>query len=338
MEIMVNIRDILHPKIRKVIKIVYFKLIFFRYILDDYIHLLSFYHDQRENRLLSNITREYHRLEKGLSHKYFRIGFGERALNELVLNLNKYFISGFNKEHSRVKTALSVLNQYILRHKKSTIDLASIKDTLKKYSFYDNSIANDLCELGGVNSYSKKHILKMSNSNFTNLSKSRHSVRFFDSSEVLLEEVLDAISIAQKAPSVCNRQGWFVRVIKSESIINTFRKVHNGFSSESQNLNCLILVSFRKDYFSYPLERNQGYTDSGLFSMSLLFALTSKGLATCPLNANLTRNNEKKIRSVLEINKDEGLVMFIAVGHYEDTFYSPKSHRDDIDDVVKIFH
>lgn len=332
-----TIKSMLPAHFRKWIRKLYFGVSFFRFILDDYLHLFWLYPEKGENTLLARVTQEYHRIEKGLSHKYFRFGFGERAVKELNLNLNKYYNAGYNLENSRVKTALSVLNKYIEKHKDYEIDLEYIKVTLNKYNFYDNNSFKDEYELGGVTTYSKDLTLKMNYGNFANLSKSRHSVRFFNSSDVSSDDVLDAISIAQKTPSVCNRQGWYVRLVKSKSTIELFRKVHNGFSSESQNLNCFLTITFRKDFFSYPLERNQGYTDGGLFSMSLLYALTSKGFATCPLNANLTRRNEKLLRRALKIGKGESLVMFIAVGYYEDTFTSPNSNRDDVKDVVKIF-
>jgi len=318
-------------------RILYFRINFFRYVIDDYKHLFLRYTDKRKNRLLSGITKEYHRIEKGLSHKYFRIGFGQRALSELVRYLSKYNNAGYNKNNTRIKIALSVLDKYIERHKNQKIDFKSIDLIFKKYNYISSKGKTNEPDLGGVSSYSKDEILKMGRESFNTLAKSRHSVRYFKDEEVSVDEVFDAISIAQKAPSVCNRQGWYVRLIKSKSIIELFRSVHNGFSNESQNLNCLLLVTFRKDSFLYPMERNQGYTDAGLFSMSLLYSLTYKGFATCPLNSNLTRKNERHIRKVLKINADEGLVMFIAVGHYEDNFVTPISYRDHVNDVVKVY-
>jgi nitroreductase len=322
-------------RLRSILKKIYLKLIFFRYVVDDYKHLIYPGKNKAEAVLLANITREYHRIEKGLGHKDFRFGFGQRALQELLRYLKKYFEIDLDNNNARIQTALSVLHQYIEKHKECNLDLSNVKEILKRYGFYEKqNISNR--ELGGVTSFSSEEILQMRNGNFLDLSRSRHSVRFFSNLDVSVDVVLDAISIAQNSPSVCNRQGWKVRLIKSNEKLDLFRRVHNGFPNSKQNLNCLLVITFRKDFFSYPVERNQGYTDAGLFSMSLLYSLTHKGLATCALNANLTRGNEKLVRKSFNINQNEGLVMFIAVGHYDTIFTSPKSYKDECKDVVDI--
>ena len=323
-------------RLRSILKKIYLKLIFFRYVVDDYKHLIYPSKNKAEAILLANITREYHRIEKGLGHKDFRFGFGQRALQELLRYLKKYFEIDLDNNNARIQTALSVLHQYIEKHKECNLDLSNVKGILERYGFYEKqNISNR--ELGGVASFSSEEILQMRNGNFLDLSSSRHSVRFFSNLDVSVDVVLDAISIAQNSPSVCNRQGWKVRLIKSNEKLGLFRRVHNGFANSSkQNLNCLLVITFRKDFFSYPVERNQGYTDAGLFSMSLLYSLTHKGLATCALNANLTRGNEKLVRKSFDINRNEGLVMFIAVGHYDTIFTSPKSYKDEFKDVVDI--
>ena len=65
--------------------------------------------------------------------------------------------------------------------------------------------------------------------------------------------------------------------------------------------------------------------------MSLIYSLQYLGLATCALNANLSINKDCLIRDLLHIPESHNLIMFIAVGEYEDDFKVPKSTRDDVE-------
>lgn len=278
--------------------------------------------DSQREKLEGIITKEYHRIEKGLSKTNFRIGFGERALYNLELSLKLYLKSGFSKENIRFRTGVSAIQAYVNKHDKLNYDTQKLKSFLASLGIVEKM------ELSGVNKYNKSDIITYCNSNFEMLSMNRHSVRTFSKEIVNIDKINKSLKIAMKTPSVCNRQGWRARVIRDKEILTEFKSVHNGFSDKDQDLSTLILITSLNNYFSYPLERNQGYIDGGLFSMSLIYALTSQGLATCALNANLTMQNERKLRQLLNVGISENFIMFIAVGNYPDVFISPKSIRD----------
>jgi nitroreductase len=125
-------------------------------------------------------------------------------------------------------------------------------------------------------------------------------------------------------------------LITNPDVISLFKKIHNGFARPDQYLSTLMVICFSKSSFDYPLERNQGYTDGGLFSMSIMYALTHLGLASCPLNANLSKIAEKKLRNAINLSDEFGLVMFIAVGHFQDKTIVPVSQRDPY--IKKLHH
>jgi nitroreductase len=280
-------------------------------------------------KLLANITKLYHRIEKGLSYEDFRFGFGSRTIIELIGNLNQYFKSKFDLENTRVTTALNVLCIYVNKHVESNVDVSYIitklKINLERYRDLD---------FGGTTKYNSSDVLSKTAVNFYDLTQNRHSVRFFNKIPPDKNKIYRAIEMSQKTPSVCNRQGWKIHLVTNPHLIDIFKEVHKGFFLDKQNLTTFILVTFQKDYFSYPSERNQGFIDGGLISMSLLYSLTYEGLATCALNANLSIEGESKIRKSMGITLEEGLIMFIAVGNYPETFISPKSKRDHINDFL----
>lgn len=282
----------------------------------------------RKEILEGIITQEYHRIEKGLSKQSFREGFGQQALYRLMRALREYKERDFDVQHSRYRTGLSAIHAYIDRHENSDVDTSHLKEFLSEFGSLENE------GLSGVVKITKEEIIELRDSNFELLSGSRHSIRYFSNVQVELQEINEAIRIAMRTPSACNRQGWKIRVITDKKCIEQFKRAHNGFANDDQNLSTLLLVTSMNNYFSYPKERHQGYIDAGLFSMSLIYALTYKGLATCVLNANLTTRNQRMIRELMNIDCNESMILFIAVGHYADLMDITKSTRDEINQRV----
>lgn len=62
--------------------------------------------------------------------------------------------------------------------------------------------------------------------------------------------------------------------------------------------------------------------------MSLVYALTYEGLATCVLNAEFDFERERQLRVLLNIEDSEMLIGFITIGTYPEKFKSPVSVRD----------
>ena len=83
-------------------------------------------------------------------------------------------------------------------------------------------------------------------------------------------------------------------------------------------------------------ERNQTFIDGGLFSMSLVYSLTFNNVATCILNTNFSLKQENEIKSILNINEFEDLILFIAIGSFPNITKSPISLRDDIYEFTEI--
>ena len=269
----------------------------------------------------AKVIKYYHRLEKSLSTPNFTKGRGARAAYDLINALSVSHSTHFDLDDIQIKVARNVLNQFI--EKQDDEDVIKLKDLTSKLD-----IEIDFSISGGSLTLENDYFLKHINGNFRDLSSHRHSVRDYEKQEVDISLIYEAINIAQKTPSVCNRQGWHVILITNSDVIKLFREIHNGFARPDQYLSSLIVVCFSKSSFDYPLERNQGYTDGGLFSMSIMYALTHLGLASCPLNANISKDAEKKLRNAINLSNEFGLVMFIAVGHYKDKTIVPVSQRD----------
>lgn len=286
---------------------------------------------QTVDNLRARITLHYHSLEKGMSNSNLRIGFGKSALNDLFCSLEEYINCGFSLEDPRFKSGVSTIHKYIELHKLNNYNVLDIEERLLSLTSVKETNA------GGVYEFKRDELLSFKNSNFHDLSKHRFSVRDFSDEEVDRSIIEDAIKISMKTPSVCNRQPWTVYLIQNPRLINEVLKIQGGLNGNGKKMDTLLLVTSDNSYLAGPEERNQGFVDGGMFSMSLLYALTHVGLATCTLNADFDEKRDTLIRQALEISETENLILFIAVGNYPDKFKVPKSQRDSYKNIVKYF-
>ena len=287
---------------------------FFSYILHDYDHIFKI---KDKSVKISDIIRQYHRVEKSLGKIPYNSSRGYRPVNKLMFLLEKYEFENDIKD-IQFYVGIRVLNQFFSKNKDYKSELYK---RLKKLDKYNKEIKT------GIENTSKSYFINNSSKNFENLAKSRKSIRYFSTEKVDINLIKKALDISKKTPSVCNRQGWYTWVVSNPNLINHFRKIHNGFSNKNQNLKTLLVITFDKNVFDYPLERNQGYTDAGLYAMSVMYSLTSLGIASCPLNSNLLIKPKKEFKKMIGIPNNFTIAMFIAVGNYLDDNISPISYR-----------
>ena len=286
--------------------------------------------DYNRLRLERLITLNYHSIEKGLTNLNFRVGFGNKAISGLLYSLEKWLEMDLEISNIRVQTGLSVLNSYILKHEETNIDLKRIKEILKKFNYTEKKA------IGGVLRFST-NLMNFETMNFTALVENRHSVRDFSNGSFDYLHLKRALEIALKSPSVCNRQGWKILMINNSELISRVLTAQGGFNNFGSNIKSLLVVVSLNDYYMYPSERNQGYIDGGILSMSLLYSLTSSSFASCPLNCSFSIHQDKDIRHMLKMKLNQSFISMIAVGMYEDINIVTKSNRDNFESKIEVF-
>lgn len=280
--------------------------------------------------LLALINIRYHSIEKGLSYKNTRLGFGKDVIRELLEFLDIYCLKGYTINNNIYISAITSLKEYIEIHEKHNYDVSELKNKVYKYSIDEKS------RMGGVYNLTKGKILESSKSDFRTFSQNRYSVRTFSTDEVNVDIIYEAIKIAQKTPSACNRQSSKVYVVKDEESKKILRMNQNGNRGFGDLVDKFLIITSDIRAFRDTRERNQTFVDGGMFSMSLLYALHYYGIATCSLSASLRKKQEYEIRKMANIHDSEDIVLIIALGNYEDEFKVPKSARKEIDEIVKV--
>jgi nitroreductase len=274
-------------------------------------------------KLLARIVFHSHAIEKGLSHRELRFGFGEYAISKLSEALDSYHRQGFAQDDKAYLSALATLRAYRDLH-----ELAGFQQTplQRAPAWLLGALDHSSTDLGGVLELQRPSHRPSDDRTFRDVVEDRHSVRDFSDASVPGEALRQAISMATRSPSVCNRQSIRVRVLDDPALIAKVQLAQGGLLGYPTPPVMLAVTSDVRR-FVHVTERNQPFVDGGLFSMSLLLALESVNLAACALNAMFSASQDRRLRSILRIPAWEIFIMFIAVGEFSEGTKVPTSFR-----------
>jgi hypothetical protein len=96
-----------------------------------------------------------------------------------------------------------------------------------------------------------------------------------------------------------------------------------------------LIITSDISYLTGSRERNQGFVDGGMFSLSILYALQYNNVSACALNASFNSKDDKKIKNLIGIPDNENLIMFISTGSFLDVSKVPNSARHKVEDLVE---
>lgn len=275
-----------------------------------------------------------HQIEKGLSHTEFRYGFGKGVLAQIAPLLAALRRVDVNIARNDVyQTAVSALHEYRAKHEAKGVDLTYMRELFDPEIWAEIGATQD--RTGGDLVIRAADKTRNAELTFVELMDARHSVREFSDEQVAVAEIKAAVDIAMRTPSVCNRQPTRVHIITNPELIKKAMPLQGGFRGYPMPP-ALVLITGDNQAFMNQDERNEGYTDGGLFGMSLLLALEEQGLGACPLNTMLPMKRDEATRALLNIPDSEFLVMYIAVGHFRDEVKTCKSQRFSADSIITV--
>ena len=283
-------------------------------------------------RIETRLTFDTHRLEKGLSHTHFRFGFGKAVLAELAkrLELLKRTDSQYT-ENPKYIQALAAIGEYRRRHESAGYDLSAVQ-SLFPTDVWESSLKVDSACAGSIiiRRESKKNNITLP---FEQLAERRHAVREYDGTPVAQDLLNHAYRIAMTTPSVCNRQATRIHQIDDPQLVADALRIQGGFNGYDMPP-VLLLVTSDIRAFMNGNERNEPFTDGGLFAMNLLLALEACGLAACPLNVMFSFLQGEQTRSLLNLPDNEFLIMYIAVGNFLEQVPVCRSTRLNPQDIL----
>lgn len=280
-------------------------------------------------QLRAIITANFHGIEKGLSLKNPRPGFGSGHVYDLVSGLEKY-----QEEYGSDETTRYAINALIAYYQFNLIQGTDDRKLYEQISKLAEKCGKH-CSAGGAKQVTRDNIHRASKRDLTGFFESRHSIRQFAADvDVDLKEIEKAVRMAQQTPSACNRQAWKVYVFSKDEDkkrILSLQKGSRGFGDQASKI--LVITTDLGNFLSIE-ERNQAWVDGGMFAMSLVYALHSLGLGTCCLHWCVRCEVDQELKKFAGITDAELVPMLIAVGHLPDEFMVAQSPRRDIKDML----
>ncbi len=248
---------------------------------------------------LTDLTMAYHVLEKGLTMPERRLGFGQAQVIK-VATMCKNFANKFGIEEAQWKCAVEILAEYDLLHKTEKFSLnaetqLSLNSVLSKYK----TVPSQQIKMTRERYFSKL------DAPFEIFSASRHSVRHF-AGTISDEQIKNAVVLANNAPSACNRQYVRVHCIRDKKQIADCLALQNGNRGFGHLADKLLIVTADQRGLCWAQERNDLFTNAGIYIMNLCYALHKNKVAHCLLNWSVAPATDLALRRVLTLGGGGG--------------------------------
>lgn len=316
---------------RSNIRFIKYYVKWFGEIFHSYIGLIKMKVSQKDsdNYLLYSIIISYHIIEKGLTMPETRLGFGINVLLDTVRLCLEYIESGHSIDNVHFINAVKVVNEYITYHKN------------RNYHFDDDVMeyVRRLRDKSGILDSTEQ--IQMLGSEYFNdrqdiveFFKSRHSIRNY-SDKTIEKRVLErCLSLAQLAPSSCNRQPIKVYAVYNKDLKSQILALHNGSRGFGELAPVLLIVCFDQYSMMGLNERNDGYINAGIYAMNLVYALKIYGIGSCILNWSVLHKKDEQLHKMVGIKSSEQICMIIACGYLPEVLKIALSPRNDVKDVL----
>lgn len=269
-----------------------------------------------KTKQLTEILMLTHAIEKGFSLKDVRVGFGVEKMKSLVAMIELYVGKYGYDESLQVPISLVfAYQQFKEDHQCATEELNRLFERIEKLVSRLGKKKSEFSSAGTL-IIKQSDVSNLSKTDFSTLAVKRHAIRNFGEKvgEASLKKcVEEAIEVAKYAPSACNRQSYRVHIYSGEEKTRLLKE--QGSTAFCEDAEMAIIVTGDMNRY-YSFEQHLMYVDASLFAMSLMYALTAKGIANIPLTQCIRRKTLNLIRKDFVIPKNEMPVIMLAIGYY----------------------
>lgn len=287
-----------------------------------------------KNRLTAkaHLLRTAHALEKGQAIPEPRLGFGAEKITALLADTSRYQQTfGCDDVSFAVVGILRGIQTFHARTGHARDEWEHALRGLEAAE--SNAGRSDRNEIGPV-PLTRAAVLAALPTDPEAFFRLRFSVRQFAPEPIDRAVLEQAVSLAQKAPSVCNRQSGRVRIYTDPAEMRIVLKHQDGNAGFGHQATAVMVVTADLSCFYSEAERNQGFVDGGMFAVSLVYTLHSLGLGSCLLNWSRGPYDDRELRRELGLPDHEVVITLLAAGHLRPTFPVAASPRRPLSDVL----
>lgn len=286
----------------------------------------------KKNKLLSEMIRNVHSIEKGMCLSKPRLGYGIKKIDNVLHFVEDYLNSGY-EIRDELKMVCGALEAYVDFHKKNnfyTEQLAKMEEECKSI---EAVIGKDIyTKYSGVIEINDLQSNK--SSELKDIIMRRHSIRDFSTEIIEDRDIYEAVELANQCPSACNRQTTRI-YIADKNVVNGMKDWLVGIGGFAEKVNKFLIVTGRTSAFNAG-EAYQYIVNAGIFVGYLSLCLTEKEIGNCVIQRPLLCP-PTWIRFAKEwgIPSDEQIVCMVALGKSKKSYKVPVSYRLSVEEIVR---
>lgn len=264
-----------------------------------------------------------HRLEKGMLIKNPKPMWGWEKAYRIVELLKT------NSDEFSSVTANAVLSAYLDAKSKSHYqeDKNKRAEFLIRTGFQPIPFEN----VGGTITVNSPNFSESEQAAIRRMFDTRHSCREFADRHVSDEDIEEAVRMALRCPSACNRQPFRVYVIDPAKLAKKLGREKLQYEGDRT----LIITGDVRAFTNGELL--DWIVSPSIFAGYLTLSLHSLGIGSCVVRKDLVRhsNYNDAIRIVTNMDESECVVLEMFVGYYSDEYIAPISNRNKTNQTVR---
>lgn len=270
-----------------------------------------------------------HALEKGMGLPNPRPKFGKEKAIKLIKLLEEYCDGFHDLNRYAFAESVSILGSYF---QFTDNDMSSYLDRYQSLKQKVNLLPAGNIYVEDITAiYSEFEI-----SQAENFMLLRHSIRSFEKQCVDDELICKILSLANHAPSACNRQPVKVYITNELSMVDKVSSLipgNIGFEDEVPNW---VIVTVDRRMFGTN-EVLQWYVNGGIYLSYLVEAMHAYHIGSCIFQIPLTHPNSQKLYKLISIPKNEAIIAGVGFGYAKSKNKFLSATRRPVDEVCNKF-
>lgn len=285
----------------------------------------------RKRRTHTELRRNVHRLEKGISMRPRRAVFGLDYLDETI-EFYELAVSGSVDDGGGIDGAELAWAHDVIADYFSIVDHAN-PVIAKAYARFQAGQAVSGTRHSARKPFARREgaVSSVGYEDLLSLAMQRRSVRWFSQSPVPRELVDKALLVARQGPTACNRLPYEFRIFDEPDMVRKVAAIPFGSAGYAHQIPTIAVVVGRLNHYFSPRDRHVIYVDGSLAAMGFMLALETLGLSSSVINWPDFEPLERKMQKTLGLEYDERVIMLIAIGYADPDGLIPFSEKKSLD-------
>ena len=304
---------------------------FYEYQLKRLVKYSGAFATDTRGKALARLIMTYHIVEKGLTMPNRRFTFGQQIILDLIAQINRFELL-YGSNEPQVDHAIGVLKAYWELHEEM-IDMKNIQDDL-----FWNTLCSFLEKHSEIPVARQPHFKRQAfyekkEASFPEFAAARHTLRHYAPTPLSMERIEAAVQLALNTPTACNRQYCRVHCVSDKTIMEKLLELQSGNRGFGHLADKLLIVTADLQGLQGVAERDDLFTNGGMFLMNLCYGLYYNEIAHCILNWSKTPETDIAMRKLIPIPEEETVVALLTCGETPEEFDVAASPRRSLSDI-----